>query len=51
MDHPVAVGTQHRKVSRHIIRDRNPLLEAGNRLEVMRLNKTLADFAITLFEI
>jgi hypothetical protein len=51
MDHAMAIGTQHRKVGRHIISDCDPLLEARNRLEMMSFDKTFADRAIARFKI
>jgi hypothetical protein len=51
MDHPVAIGAEHRKVGRHIISDRHPLLQRFNRPQVMRFNKAFADFAVALFKV
>lgn len=31
MNHEMAISAQHSEVGRHIISDRDPLLEAGNR--------------------
>ena len=46
MDHAMAIGTKHRKIRRHIVRDCDALLQGGDRLKVMRFDKAFADFAI-----
>jgi hypothetical protein len=51
MNHPVTVGAQHREVRRYVISDRNTLLQAANRAQVMRFNKAFADLTIAFRKI
>ena len=50
MDHAMAVGTQHRKIRGNVIVHGDALFERADGLEVMRLNKPLANRTIALRE-